>query len=56
MTLQLAKKWQRKHRTNRRGSSFEIQKANNVHTTRLAMCPAAKFVHLIANCFSDGTT
>jgi hypothetical protein len=56
MILQLGKKCKRKHRTTRRGPSFEIQKENNVHTARLTRCPAANFVHLIADCSSDGTT
>jgi hypothetical protein len=56
MTLQLGKECKKKHRTTRRVPSFEIQKENNVDTARFARCPAANFVHLIADCPSDGTT
>jgi len=56
MALQLGKKCKRKDKTTRRESSFEIQRADNVHTGRLANCPAADFVHLIADCSSDRTT
>jgi hypothetical protein len=55
MVIKLGKKCKRKHRTTRRGSSFEIQKANNIQTVRLARCPAANFVLLFAHCSSDGT-
>jgi len=32
------------------------KQAKSVHTARLASCPAANFVLLIADCSSDGTT
>jgi hypothetical protein len=55
MIIQLGKKYKRKHRTTRWGSSFEIQQANNVQTIRLARYPAANFLLLFADCSSDGT-